>query len=37
MGFPVPLNNWFNGKLRNFILDLIKNLREKFGILEYYR
>ena len=29
MGFPVPLNNWFNGKLRNFILDLIKNLKER--------
>lgn len=27
MGFPVPLNNWFNGKLRIFIIGLIKNLK----------
>ena len=29
MGFPVPLNNWFNGKLRNFIIDIIRKLKAR--------
>ena len=29
MGFPVPLNNWFNGKLKEFILGLVISLKNR--------
>lgn len=29
MGFPVPLNNWFNNELRDFIIELIIKLKNR--------
>ena len=29
MGFPVPLNNWFNNELRDFIINLVKKLQAR--------
>ena len=29
MGFPVPLNDWFNCELREFIIGLVKKLKER--------
>src|SRR5262249_49331533 len=29
MGFPVPLTEWFNNELNDFVMDIFQNMKEK--------